>query len=374
MTRENVLVDAVGDVLVMRDNPASMFTRVRDELRSADITFGQLETAYSDKGSRGSSGQRGAAPNDVRNRPAIAEAGFDVISIASNHGLDWGADALLDCIDSLKTDGVVPIGVGENIAAAREPAIFDRNGTRVAFLAYCSVAPEGYYAASTKPGMAPMRAITHFEPFEVDQPGTAGRIMTFPVARDLDALVRDVRAAKEKADVLALSIHWGIHNKRAVIADYQSVVAHAAIDAGVDIIFGHHPHILKGVEIYRGKVIFYSLGNFAMDSPTPRYLRDINLDYIHDVNQGLNPHLDDFHDSKNERRKTVIAKWIVSGERTERVSFVPCLIDDRSEPVPLDPASPEGKDVVQYMTEITEEAGLNATYTVDGQEVVVNVT
>jgi hypothetical protein len=378
MAENSIVVAAVGDILILRDDPSSMFAHTGDILRSADITFGQLETAYSDKGSLGSSGQRGAAPKEPSNRPAIAQAGFDVISLASNHTLDWGADALLDCVDQLRSDGVTPIGAGPNIAAAREPAIFDQGGTRVAFLAYCSVAPEGYYAASSKPGIAPMRAIAHFEPFEVDQPGTPVQIMTFPVAEDLEALLEDVRAAKEKADVVALSIHWGIHHQRAVIADYQRVVAHAAIDNGVDIILGHHPHVLKGIEVYKGKVIFYSFGNFALDNSSPKILRNLNLDFHKqrakvDGLEALDPKADgSFRYKKDDQRKTMIAKWVICDGRTERVSFIPGLINEKSEPVPLDPSSPEGKAVLQYVTEITEEADLNAIYTVDGQEVIVS--
>src|SRR5262249_19456269 len=98
-----------------------------------------------------------------------------------------------------------------------------------------------------------------------DQPGTPARIHTYADRADLAALCADINAAKQRADRVVISMHWGIHFVPAVIADYQREVAHAAIDAGADLILGHHAHILKGAEVYRGKTIWYSIGNFAVD-------------------------------------------------------------------------------------------------------------
>ena len=392
MSSESTVV-AVGDILVLRDDPASMFAHTRDILSSADIAFGQLETPYSDRGSRGSSGPRGAVAHDPKNRPALAGAGFDVISIASNHTGDWGADALLDCIENLGRDGIVAIGAGANIAQARKPAVVQSNGRRIAFLAYCSVAPEGYYAASTKPGCAPMRAITHYEPFEPDQPGTPARIMTYPRSADLDALVSDIERAKEQADYLAVSMHWGVHGLRGVIADYQHVVAHAIIDAGADIIFGHHPHVLKGIEVYRGKTIFYSLGNFAMDTATPQMLATINSDWVaeasafyeavegHGGGKSSKQRVDEVEDLEGvgssfrlSHKRTIIATWSIGDEGVEQVSFIPCTINDMNEPVPVDPASAEGRDIMNHVQEVTDEAGFDTAYSVDGSRVAVGST
>jgi poly-gamma-glutamate capsule biosynthesis protein CapA/YwtB (metallophosphatase superfamily) len=155
--------------------------------------------------------------------------------------------------------------VGDDIEEARKPAIFERDGTRIAFLGYCSVSPKSYYAVPGRAGVAPMRAITHYEPLEDDQPGTPCKIMTWPLKRDLDALVADVERVRPHVDIVVVSLHWGIHHLRGQIADYQPAVPRAAIDAGADIILGHHPHIVKGIEVYRGKGIFYSIGDFARD-------------------------------------------------------------------------------------------------------------
>lgn len=369
---KDLVIAAVGDIVVMRDKPRSMFEHVKDELQAADITFGQLETAYSAKGSRGSSGPRGVLPKDPANREALAWAGFDVISMASNHTSDWGADALLDCIHHLRKDGIKPIGAGATITEAREPAIFEMDGHKIAFLAYCSVAPDGYYAASNKPGSVPMRAITHYEPFEPDQPGTPARIMTFPVEKDLAALIDDVHKAKQQADLVAMSIHWGIHGLRGALADYQQVVAHEAIDAGVDIILGHHPHMLKGIEVYHGKPIFYSLGNFAIEPRTPRFFETVNQDWIQESAEFYGKPDAPTSAWKLLDEMTVIARWAVSRDGEQRASFIPCVFGNGNEPMPVDPGSPEGAKIVDFVTSITAEAGLNAKFTVSGREVFVD--
>jgi poly-gamma-glutamate synthesis protein (capsule biosynthesis protein) len=125
-------IAAVGDVMVDRERPETSFSLVRDVIQRAEISFCQLETAYSDKGSKGSSGPRGAMRHDLRNYDAIPFGGFEVVSMASNHALDWGSDALIDCIARLRRDGMVAPGAGSDIEEARQPAIMERDGTRIA--------------------------------------------------------------------------------------------------------------------------------------------------------------------------------------------------------------------------------------------------
>ena len=93
------------------------------------------------------------------------------------------------------------------------------------------------------------------------------RVVTTPDEQDLAALIADVRAAKQAADKVVLSLHWGVHFVPRLIADYQRTVAHAAFDAGADLILGHHAHVPKAIEVHDGKTCFYSLSNFIMSSP-----------------------------------------------------------------------------------------------------------
>jgi poly-gamma-glutamate synthesis protein (capsule biosynthesis protein) len=141
MTDSSIVLVAVGDILVHRDDPPSLFAHARDELRAAHLSLGHCEGAPSNKGSKGSSGPRGTAPRDPRSQAAIADAGFDVVSLASNHVGDWGVDGLIDCLEQFRRVGVVPIGAGENIAKAES----QRSATAAASplrSRQCSVAPE----------------------------------------------------------------------------------------------------------------------------------------------------------------------------------------------------------------------------------------
>ncbi|WP_018586772.1 CapA family protein [Salinispora arenicola] len=366
-----IVVAATGDLLIARDRPHDMFRHVRDLLTEADITVGQLETPYSDQGSRSSCGARGAVPNDVANFAAIPHAGFDVISLASNHAGDWGAEALLDCIERCRRHGITVVGAGADIAEARRPGIIERDGTRVGFLAYCSVAPDGYYAGPGNHGVAPMRARTLYEPFQFDQPGAPPSVRTLPDEYDLAALVANIGELRDQVDVLIVSLHWGLLFQRSRLADYQPVVAHAAIDAGADVVIGHHPHILKPVEVYRGKVIFYSVGDFALEI-NERWWRSFSREWFEravQFYQALAPG----QDMHEEGRNSMIVQLHIVDGRIDRVGFVPVTINDAREPVPYRADTEDGRAVRAYLAQITAEAGIDTTFDVVDDEVLVRI-
>jgi hypothetical protein len=267
------------------------------------------------------------------------------------------------------------IGAGKDIDEARQPAIVERNGTRIGFLGYCSVAPKGYYAVPRRAGVAPMRAITHYEPLEDDQPGTPCKIMSWPLQRDLGALVDDIQRLRPQVDIVAVSLHWGVHHIRGLIADYQPIVAHAAIDAGADVIIGHHPHILKGIEVYRGKVIFYSIGDFARDFNTDRapdvgWHREAQEIY-RILGAGFGGQQDAIED-----RFSMVAMIHFEAGAIQRISFRPVMIeieDGGPQPQVVSPSSGRGKEIILFTEEISRNAGFSTEFTVDGDEVVVQV-
>jgi len=257
---------------------------------------------------------------------ALTYAGFHVVSFASNHTLDWGVDALLDTIDVLKQNGLAVIGVGKDIEEARKPLILERKGVKVAFLAYCSVHRPGYEATADKPGLVPMRAWSIYQPLE-HQPGTPGvRIRTFPDPGDLEAMEEDIRRARTLADVVVVSMHWGIHFERATIAMYQRRVGHAAINAGADLIIGHHAHILKGMEVYKGKVIVYSMCNFAMATTYERALhRRENIPGWREMHKAYDWELDPDYSGyawPYDSRKSIVVKALIEDKKVARVSFL----------------------------------------------------
>ena len=264
---KDLIFYGVGDVAPHRADPDDMFKYVAPLFQKGDIVFGNLEESIS---ARGAPSPHAAL--QMRSEPKVAKsiksAGFHALSFANNHCMDWGRDALVDTLDHVRQEDIVITGSGNNIVEARVPAIVECQGVKVAFVAASSILPLGYWADERRPGCVPMRAHTYYEQIEPDQPGTPCRIHTFPHPADLANLLADIRAAKASADIVVLSIHWGVHFIPNVIADYQRAVAHAAIDAGCDLILGHHAHILKGVEVYKRKAIFHSLGNFAIEFPS----------------------------------------------------------------------------------------------------------
>jgi poly-gamma-glutamate synthesis protein (capsule biosynthesis protein) len=371
----DLTIAAVGDLVVLRADAASIFTHVKPVLDQADIVFGHVETPLTDLGEPGSSGPRGAAPRAPGALSAIAD-NFDVVSMAGNHMFDWGTNAVIDTIERFHGAGVAVVGVGRNVSEARAVSVIERKGVRVGFLGFCSVAPAGYYASANRPGVAPMRAITHYEPFEDDQPGTPPIVMTWPVKADLENLEEAVGEARAVSDVVVCSVHWGVHDLRAVIADYQRTVGQAAIDAGADVVLGHHQHVMKGVEVYNGKAIFHGLGDFAKDRIGKPHLAHLNHDWLREKARVYGSAVSATNelgiDRGGESRYTMIAQCRVGEAGVTAVSYVPAIINEISEPVPLDPASAQGAQVVEYVTAITREAGLDTTrYTVNQDHVAV---
>jgi len=339
-----------------------MLADVAPVLRATDIAFGQMECPISERGTPAPNARLAMRTTpDVA--PALAAAGFTLMSVAGNHGLDYGAAALLDTLEYLGKACIATAGAGANLAMARAPTFVTTQDKCVALLAATSILPTGYAASDNRPGCAPMRGHTHYEQIEHDQPGTPPRIHTFADPDDLAALCDAVRAAKQEADVVLVSLHWGIHFVRASVADYQREIARELIAAGADAILGHHPHLLKGVEFIAGKPVFYSLGNFAIEQPAAfdeAIRTHESFAHLQTLSEGWQPQAK--YQTPPETRHSVIASLeFSSGD--PRVTLHPCRIDDDSVPRLLHRGQSEWAEWLSYITAITAEAGLNATYT-----------
>jgi poly-gamma-glutamate synthesis protein (capsule biosynthesis protein) len=219
------------------------FTRMMADLQSADIAFGNLECALTRHDV--------AVPKKYNFRASpgwakrLAAAGFSVVSLANNHSQDYGRRGLADTLQSLREAGVRAAGAGMTLAEAHRPQIIRRKGIVVAFLAYLGMFP----------------AILPIHPSE---PSVA--------MADLPQMKRDIAAARKKAGVVVVSLHAGAEMVRTPTWRQKSL-SRGAIDAGADMVVGHHPHVVQAVEHYKGKTIFYSLGNFVFN-PSPSFLRD----------------------------------------------------------------------------------------------------
>jgi poly-gamma-glutamate synthesis protein (capsule biosynthesis protein) len=358
------IVLAVGDIGPDRADPNESFAFVRELLSRGDAVFGQLELPLTEGGVRLPQA-RHAVRGSLATAPALKAAGFSVISFASNHCMDWGAPAMLETLDRLRAAGLQTIGAGKDLTEARRPCFVDTPGGRVGFLSYCSILPMDYWATERRAGCAPMRAFTHYEQIEHDQPGTPCRIRTYAHHDDLQALREDIAAAKAHADVVVVSFHWGIHFIPAVIADYQREVAHAAIDAGADLILGHHAHILKGIEVYRGRAIFYSLGNFAIDlRMTAEHANARSFKEIQVLNPEWKINVNSLFNCPPHSRRTLIVKAVLQAGRIKSVGFIPAYIDDMTAvPEILLPSDARFQEVTRYVEEISGAVGFSTSFT-----------
>jgi len=365
---------AVGDVCVLRDDPDSYFTLSASTIQEADIAFCQLETNYSERGAPQFVG-RVPLRGHPRNAVAIKNAGFNVVSFATNHCGDWGHDALLDTIDVLKENDLEVVGVGSNIAEARAPVIVEKEGTKVAFLSYCSILPYRYWAEEERPGCAPLRGFTVYEQEETDQPGTPATVHSFTNREDLEAMKADIKKVRPFADIVIVSHHGGLHFVPAQIPDYQREVAHTAIDAGADLILGHHAHILKGIEVYKGKVIFYSLCNFGFDLELPekvlqshrfKVLMELNPNWEIDTDYPTYPFPAD-------SRKTILVKCLISDKRIQGVSFLPVYINKKGQPEVLKAEDERCREVFDYMNWVCKEVGFDTRLSLEGGEVAIDI-
>jgi poly-gamma-glutamate synthesis protein (capsule biosynthesis protein) len=351
---------AVGDVCPRYSADGRNLEAVRDLLRSGDITFGQLEEPLSNRGDRqlyaGLGGPVWDGPpfNPDEGAGLLLDHGFDIMSFAGNHTMDRSEESMLDTLDAARKAGIPLIGAGADIDAARTPVILARGGMRVGFLGYASVLPGGYAAGPGKPGVAPLRASTFYQ--QVDwQPGTAPKILTFPEQADLAALADDIRALRPKVDVLIMSVHWGVHFEPATIADYQYAYAHAAIDAGADAVLGHHAHILKGVEVYRGKPVIYSLNNFLL---RPRG----------DDGEWLSP-----ANTPSDQQKSIMVKFTLDQGRISQFAIQPVWLDHRPRPVAPAAEDPRAVAVIGYLRWCNEQQRLDTLISSRDGEFVVDL-
>lgn len=395
MSKKTLTMLAVGDLIMETSQPDEPFALVAPVLQSSDVVVGQGEVPFTSRGVKTFVDPFcNANPCDPNNIKALAAAGFNVITLAGNHIWDAGAPGIEDTIAGLKECGITHVGAGLNIDEARKPVVIEREGTRFGFLSYNCAGPIGSWATPAKPGCAYVQIITGYES-GVPVPGGYPTIYTFPEPRSLKAMEEDIRNLRPCCDVLVVALHKGVGFLPAVLAMYEQQVSHAAIDAGADLILGHHAHILKGIEVYKGKVIFHGLSNFVVVTELDRktYYR-----YGEHYRSGLHekgkksPEEQKEHMLEFVRRNggpffferggkespfpppeinlTIIAKCTIDGRHISKVSYLPCLINKYGQPEILKNDT-RGEQVFRYMYNITNAAGLNALFEWEGDEVVI---
>ena len=250
--KKTISVVLVGDIMLNRGVEYMMktegngdfrfpFSKIAKDLKKADILFGNLEGPISDKGIKvGSIYSFRAEPEAIE---GLTFAGFNLISLANNHAFDYGREALEDCLAKLSKAGIDYVGAGFNEGEAyggRTPVIKEIEGTKIGFLAYTNLGPESWKASEKNSGIA------------------------WISEKDFEKIKKDIENAKSQADILIVSLHAG-EEYAAEPTQFQIEFSKAAIDAGADLVIGHHPHVVQKSEKYKDKWIFYSLGNFVFD-------------------------------------------------------------------------------------------------------------
>lgn len=347
--------------------PIERYTElVRPTLKSFDLRFGNCERQYSARGTPSESAPHGCQPPEMAK--IFTDCGFDAVTIANNHMYDFGPEALLDTRALLLEKGIAATGAGRNLEEARAPAIVERNGITVGFLGYCSVLPHGAEAGPAKPGIAPLRVKTCYEP---RGPHAPTRVLTEPDERDMKMILEDIASLRKRVDIVIPVFHWGVVWIPRIISDYQTTVAHACIDAGADMILGHHAHVPKAIEVYKGKAIFYSLANFCMTKPFPS-AHWAEAPWKHGA---LRNHIDQDPDYPllpygKDAKRSLFAKAVFAKDGVKSVSFLPAWLDTLYRPEVLRAGDERFDDLVRYMEWASE--GFDHTFTVKGDEVCVS--
>lgn len=276
---------AVGDICLQTKGAVHPFRNMMEIFKNRDILFGNLEVVLSDEGKKAKKAfVLNAPPENVK---FLKEAQFNVLNIANNHILDLGVSGFRNTIDLLKENNLRFIGAGSDSSVSNF-LIVEKNGLKIGFVGYTRGrfrVPEGILINKIKE----------------------------------EKIVKDIKDLKEKCDHVVVSLHWGIENVFYPSPD-QIALAHSLIDNGAILILGHHPHVIQGIEKYKGGLISYSLGNFQFDSET--------------------------------FQETIILKVVFNERGIENYNIIPVVIDENS--VPVKAEEHNSKKILDLVSRISE--------------------
>jgi poly-gamma-glutamate capsule biosynthesis protein CapA/YwtB (metallophosphatase superfamily) len=258
-----------GDVNLMGVQDASVpFARVEADFKAADLVFCNLECCLYSPGGGHSIDHEGFFADPTIAGAVLTRSGVGAVGVANN--VNYGEAAISASIAALDSLGIAFTGAGPNRAAARQPAMVTRSGVRFGFLQRSSVYwPTNHEAADNATGIAVIRAHTAYQvPMHkirpdippMNRPGLPPVILTWADPGYLRWLREDIATLRDRVDVVVVSCHWGLGKE---VLAYMTEIAHAAVDAGADVVIGHGPHHFLPVEVYRGKPILYGLGSFS---------------------------------------------------------------------------------------------------------------
>ncbi|MFA6918677.1 MAG: CapA family protein [Patescibacteria group bacterium] len=270
-----MLSRVVGQKMVKKNDFAWPFEKIGNEFKKVDLAIVNLESPFTiSSGSHLVQTGSFSFNADPKSMAGLEEAGIDLISLANNHFGNQGQKGMLDTFKTLNDNGIGYVGAGKNDREAHAPYIKEINGVKFGFLSYAY--PEDLYlATSVKAGMANM---------------------------NLGKAKSDIDSLKKQADVIIVLVHAGTEYV-AKANSQQIAFDHGVIDAGADLVIGHHPHWVQNIENYKGKYIIYSLGNLIFDQMWSQ-----------------------------ETREGAIAKVYFQDKELEKIEILPIVINDYGQP------------------------------------------
>ncbi|GHE80501.1 hypothetical protein GCM10017786_08300 [Amycolatopsis deserti] len=371
------VVLATGDVFPdLEDNEAAFQPLV--PLFEEGIVFGNCEGVYTDRPELAPS--RVAYGGTARARGEMfGRVGFDVMTLANNHMIDGGYTGLTDTMELLHGQGVLTTGAGRDLAEATTAAIVERDGRKVAFLGFCAEFPMGYEAREARPGIAPLRIETVYRnPLPgFWQPGLDPEVLTIPLESDVERIHAAVDRAREQADHVVVAFHWGsntearevfvpesrTHTKvyRDAVQSYELDIARATVDRGADAVVCHHQASLRGMEVHRGKPIFYGLGvlmhHFHRTGGQTRSDHKI----ITSWDEETYPYWP-FRKPEALLSGVAVLRFSADGVTT---GFVPALIRPDGSTTPLAADDPRAEDVARHLDRLNEFEGFDTVLSRD---------
>lgn len=316
--KDSLRITAVGDIMLgrgvgnrlvgMGQDYTYPFTRVKEVLKRGDIVFGNLEVPFTNCG-HSLKGIEEGGKYVLKSSEASAEgviyAGFNLLNLANNHIMDYYDAGLFDTMRILDKNNIVYAGAGKDLNNAMKPGIIEKKGLKIGLLSYTEMAellydgdPQLVFAAGE---------------------GKAGVASLEPAG-----IIREIEKLKGKVDIILVSLHWGIEESF-TIASQQKELAHRLLDSGADVILGHHPHQFQGIEIYKGKPVVYSMGNFIFDQNDP------------------------------ENQEGFILDMVYSGRKLKSFSAIPFRIEGKTRIVPL--AAEDAKELLEREVMMSSKLG-----------------
>lgn len=392
MSKRQTLI--FGGDFTLGADPSKYMKGVNDLLDSADIRMFQMEEPFLSELVEDAPPERSVKTLD----PVIGKV--DLVTLSGNHIYDFGENGVNDTINWCEQHGIAHTGAGSNSKEAKKPAFFEKNGVKIGVVAYNCVGSKKQFASKDRGGAAGINFIRGYVPcsmlnqehtrlendiWELKRPIHVDEdCMAFNFA-DVDAYLQfaeEVRQVREQCDLLIVYFHKGYVHKQVHVAPWERLISHIAIDNGADVVMASHSHIAHGVEVYKGKAIYHGLNNFVMFTP------QLSPNFKGKVHGGANSNNADWVKNRIERFGFVpdpeyptypfhpdsvycpVAKLILEGSKI--ISNRMVLMKVEKDGVPYVHGHTEiGQEIFDFMQRITNEAGLNAKLSWDGDDVVI---